>query len=160
MGRIYRIAKTFAALAALAMAAVSCTDSLEPTIGEIRFSAGSGVGTKTTYSGEQIDGRERVDWNIDDLITIYCYESPTPSTHIMDYKVAQITSTSGYFSLGKISKRVSEIGLRWADDDDLVHHFYAVTPSNYSNSSVSLTYYADTQLADYSGAVPASQGAL
>ena len=147
-------------LAVITLAAASCTDFLEIHKKEIRFSAGTqqAPGTKTSYSGTLVDGRERVDWTAGDVMTIYCEESPTPGTsHQCDYKIVGTPSSSGYYSVGSVARRVGDEGLRWADDENLVHHFYAVSPANYTNHSVSVRYYVDTQRAEYIGAVPATQ---
>ena len=145
------------ALAALALAA-SCSDYLQTGSNLVRFNAGTGEpGTKTSYSGQQIDGRERVDWNTGDVIQIFCQECPEPVAHLCDYSITGTISTSGYYSLSNIQLRAGDSGLRWADDDDLVHHFYAVTPSNYVNSTVGQHYYGDTGNCDYSATIPASQ---
>ena len=145
------------ALAALAVA-TSCSDYLQTGGNLVRFNAGTGEpGTKTSYSGQQTDGRERVDWTVGDVMTIYCEESPTPASHQSDYKIAGTPSSSGYYSVGSVERRVGDIGLRWADDETLVHHFYAVSPANYTNSSVSVRYNVVTQCAEYIGAVPATQ---
>jgi hypothetical protein len=145
------------ALAALAVA-TSCSDYLQTGGNLVRFNAGTGEpGTKTSYSGQQTDGRERVDWNTGDVIQIFCQECPEPVAHLCDYSITGTISSSGYYSLSNIQLRAGDSGLRWADDDELVHHFYAVTPSNYVNSSVGQHYYADTGNCDYSATIPASQ---
>ena len=149
--------RIISALAALAVAA-SCADNLQTGSNLVRFSAGTGEpGTKTSYSGVQIDGRERVDWVTGDEIQIYCYECPQPAAHTCDYTIAGQISTSGYYSLSNIQLRAGDSGLRWADDDQLLHHFYAITPSNHANSTVAQHYYGDTGLCDFAATIPASQ---
>ena len=143
---------------AVALLAASCADNLQTGSNLVRFSAGTGEpGTKTSYSGQQISGRERVDWVTGDEIQIYCYECPQPVAHMCDYTIAGQISTSGYYSLSNIELRAGDSGLRWANDDDLLHHFYAITPSNHANGTVSQHYYGDTGLCDFSATIPASQ---
>ena len=152
MKRFYRIATVLA----VTVLAASCSDYLETDRDLIRFTASSGVGTKASYSGQQIDGRERVDWTSGDVIQIFCYQSITPETHQCDYVVSGTISPSGYYSTGSLERRAGDIGLRWGEEG-VTHTFFAISPANYANSSVTFRYFADNGTATYQATIPSSQ---
>ena len=87
---------------------------------KISFIAGSvGTGTKTVYAGSSDDGSERIDWEKNDLVRIYCGAVSSPDSKYADFSV----KTGG--------ARESEIeeyagALYWGSGD---HTFYAVYPS-------------------------------
>ena len=134
-------------LAALAMLALVSCDKM--FVGDragkvIMFSASSDISpaTKTEYSGEVIDGRERINWLDGDPVKIlmYTHENGAPEVFSKDYHVVEI-NTDGVKSAGKVAS--SNGALVW--QEGMVHDFYSIYPANYigtedvTNRKINLT---------------------
>lgn len=158
MKKLFKITAAIALLAAC----VSCSDEFENK-NLIRFSASSGdPGTKTTYSGIQVDGRERVDWVENDYVWIWCPEAPRPVSHEAYYLIKNPVA-DGYLSKANLELFSTEglaEGLQWADEE-IDHHFFAISPTPKTNNSVRVRVSAATATnpisAIYYATIPASQ---
>lgn len=152
--------KTFkiAALFALLAACVSCSDSFENNR-LIRFSASSGnPATKASYSDQKVDGKERIDWNVNDYVFIICPESPIPTAHASYYLVKNPVA-DGFYSNASLELYSTEgtiSGLQWAEDD-IDHHFFAISPTSMTNSSIRTRIIDNTPTAAYWASIPGSQ---
>lgn len=109
----------------------SCQDSLvQFRTGElIRFSAGIEMPTtRATYSNDNGGTIERIDWNENDLIRIYCAQASEPKDNkYADYKVSSVTAaTTGSAVSTAVIEGTGGVGLRWGSGD---HTFYAAYPS-------------------------------
>ncbi|MBQ0096867.1 MAG: hypothetical protein KBS53_04370 [Bacteroidales bacterium] len=136
--RIIASLKYITVLACATIAISSCQrEEFRIKSGEtIRFTAttsGSSLAsTKTEYSGEfnTDNTKERIDWQVGDLIRIYCAEASKPESKFADYFIDQEPTSAGAVSGSSVSLMDSQTatGLRWgATDKD--HVFYAVYPS-------------------------------
>ena len=101
----------------------------------IMFSATSEIGpiTKTAYSGEVIDGVERIDWVDGDPVKIYMYAHDqygnNPAIFNKNYQVVEI-STAGVKSTGKVASQTGT--LVWQEDK--VHDFFSAYPAYFGNA--------------------------
>lgn len=131
--------KTSIFITALALTALTLVTSCQKegqlfrfTAGEeIRFAVGSagGAATKTAYSGKGTATLERIDWEVNDRIRIYCGAVSEPAgTKWADYTVTSVDNPSSETSTDSYAyiEGTGGIGLRWGTGD---HTFYAVTPS-------------------------------
>ena len=158
MKKLFKISAAIALLAAC----ISCSDEFENK-NLIRFSASSGdPGTKTSYSGVEVDGRERVNWVVDDYVWIWCPEAPRPVSHEAYYLINNPVA-DGYVSKAGLVLYSTEglaEGLQWAEDD-IDHHFFAISPTPKTNNSVRVRVTAATATnplsAIYYATIPASQ---
>ena len=136
--RIIASLKYITVLACATIAISSCQrEEFRIKSGEtIRFTAttsGSSLAlTKAEYSGEfnTDNTKERIDWQVGDLIRIYCAEASKPESKFADYFIDQEPTSAGAVSGSSVSLMDSQTatGLRWgATDKD--HVFYAVYPS-------------------------------
>ena len=111
---------------------VSCSDIFvsDRTGKVIMFSASSDIDaqTKTEYSGEVINGRERINWLDGDPVKIlmYTHENGTPEVFTKDYHVVEI-NTEGVKSTGKVASQNG--ALVW--QEGMIHDFYSIYPANY-----------------------------
>lgn len=134
-------------MATLAMLALVSCDKMfvgDRTGKVIMFSASSEIDpqTKTSYSGEVINGRERINWLDGDPVKIlmYTHENGAPEVFSKDYEVVEIT-TEGVKSAGKVASQNG--ALVW--QEGMVHDFYSIYPSNYlgtedvANRTINLT---------------------
>lgn len=124
-----------AALSIAATVAIGCMESKYVLGGEgtpIRFGASANYGasatdTKTSYSGDFINGEEnsveRIDWSNGDLITIYSEQSPEKTAV---YKVEGHTENGKQSYASISSAEESGNGLTWGSG---AHTFYAAYPS-------------------------------
>lgn len=107
----------------------------------IRFSAsaGNGIGTRTSYSGDKDDitNKERIDWSDGDRVKVYLYLDNAPGykwDHISsDYIVTLIgEGNPNYISKGNLSSAGTS-SLKWVGtaDDHVAHWFYSVYPADY-----------------------------
>lgn len=121
-----------AALLLIAAALVSCNKDM-PAI-----RAGKAVGftvrtaapaaTRTAYSGEDSDGKERIDWLEGDLLRITCAEAPDDHGKIYaDYEVQEDGTANDYISGTSILVKDGEFGLKWSTAEE--YNFYAVYPA-------------------------------
>ena len=126
---------SLAGLVALALLASGCKKKSFIPSGPVNFVISSQMPvTKTAYSGEIVEGRERIDWVSGDKLAIfmaYVHDGSSEEIDgysILDYKVDNI-STSGAKSLATISP-VDEPHV-WQEDDegDIWYVFAAVYPS-------------------------------
>ena len=120
-------------LAILAMLMLVSCDKLfvsDRTGKVIMFSASSELEemTKTAYSGEVINGRERINWLDGDPVKIlmYTHENGTPEVFSKDYEVVEI-DTDGVKSTGKVASQNG--ALVW--QEGMIHDFYSIYPANY-----------------------------
>lgn len=124
------------------LAAVSCTQKQEPEesafIGRpIRFVT-EAPGTRATYSGEVIDGKERIEWQAGDRVCIYSPEAAGRKFSI--YKIEGETHESGSVSSAStaLSVAVDSIGaLQWGKL--ATHRFYG----RYPDPSCEIPYMSD-----------------
>ena len=134
--KAHNVVKSILALFLAIASVTSCQDKLKTGFvkGEaVRFSVGTdAAGTKAAYSGYVIDNIERIDWEENDLIRIYCNAVSEPSDKFADYHV-----TSDITPDGSISKAHIEVmggtGLSWGEGP---HTFYGVFPSPENNGVV------------------------
>ena len=101
----------------------------------VTFSASSDITlTKTAYSGEVIDGRERINWVDGDPVKIFMYTHDgyrnNAEMTTRDYQVVNI-STDGVKSVGKVASSAGN--LIW--EEGKTHDFYSVYPGNYIGSN-------------------------
>lgn len=99
----------------------------------VLFHCASGSnGTKAAYSGDVTSNVERIDWEDEDLIRIYCAEASKPDpSKFADYKISNVT-TNGSISEAKIAEKDGNDGLCWGETK--AHNFYAVYPSPATSS--------------------------
>lgn len=104
--------------------------------GAVTFKAVSSVGTKTSYSGEDVTvgGKkyERLDWMQNDLIRIYSDAALTAEgDDWSDYVVTAAGVANGRYSTASIAAQnlsnSSDNGLLWGDAGD--YNFYGIYPS-------------------------------
>lgn len=149
-----------AVLLAVLASCVSCSDTLGNK-NLIKFSATTGESlTRVSYSGAQISGKERVDWNANDMIWIVCPESQTPASHEAYYVINDITP-DGVNSKAKVALYSTEgmaEGLKW-NEGATDHHFFAIYPCPLQNNSVRYRSFNNngTYTAYCEATVPASQ---
>lgn len=103
----------------------------------VTFSASSEVpaGTKTAYSGEVIDGRERINWVDKDPIHMIMfthgqYDRNPVETDTKTYYVVDIHE-EGEKSVGKVA--AAGAFLTWREN--LTHDFYSIYPGNFIGSA-------------------------
>ena len=121
------------------LALVSC-DKLfvgDRTGKPVTFSASSDVpaGTKTAYSGEVINGRERINWVDKDPVRMIMFthgqwDRNPVETDAKTYYVVDIHE-EGQKSVGKVAS--AGAFLTWREN--LVHDFYSIYPGNYIGST-------------------------
>ena len=106
----------------------SCQDAL------VRYGTGdaitfavSGVSaeTRASYSGDLDGTKERIDWEVNDTIRIFCAQVSEPESKYADYRVSAASTEGGAVSDARI-EGLGGVGLRWGSGD---HTFYAVYPS-------------------------------
>ena len=136
--KAHNIIKSVLALSLAVIAVSSCQEKMKGfgfSKGEVvRFSVGtegSSLDTKAAYAGNTTKPgeKERIDWEENDLIRIYCSQVSEPETHFADYKVTGNPTSSGALSKAHI-EGTGGVGLRWGEGE---HTFYAVYPSPASN---------------------------
>ena len=119
----------------------------------VLFHCASGSnGTKAAYSGVVTSNVERIDWEENDLIRIYCAEAsePTPNKYA-DYRVKSgSVTTSGSISNATIEKNGTD-ELCWGTNEP--HNFYAVYPSPATSGS----WVSDISGKTVTGTVKAAQ---
>ncbi|MBO4844346.1 MAG: hypothetical protein J5490_07165 [Bacteroidales bacterium] len=99
----------------------------------IRFTASSNPGTKTAYSGDVVNGYERIEWNMGDKIRIYSNVAEHryhEGQHWADYQITEIVSNTGVNSKANIDNVPGDghgNGLVWGDPN--VYEFYAIYPN-------------------------------
>jgi len=127
--------------------AISCngTWDIVPAGQEVKFSGYSeGVeSTKASYAGDSYteEGKnyESIHWTSDDIVRIYCKNGATteievagttgiPDKYVADYRVNEVAS-DGTTSKIRLNAETTPIGIRWNEDENVVHDFYAVYPS-------------------------------
>ncbi|MDY6418853.1 MAG: hypothetical protein SPK76_03580 [Bacteroidales bacterium] len=127
--------------AALAMLALVSCDKLfvgDRTGKPVTFSASSDVpaGTKTAYSGEVIDGKERINWVDKDPVRMILYthrdqyDRNPIETDTKTYYVVDIHE-EGQKSVGKVAS--AGAFLTWREN--VMHDFYSIYPGNYIGST-------------------------
>lgn len=101
------ISKTLLLLAGMSLLLAGCQK--EGRFGSdknlIRFTAAADAQTKAAYSGVMDGNYERIDWELGDLIRIWSPQATDryhANKHYADYKVSEITGTSGRYSYAKI----------------------------------------------------------
>lgn len=135
-----RYVKAILSTLGIALSLASCVRDL--SLGEghsISFKADTyydnGPSTKTSYSGIQTGGKERIDWEEGDLVRILSDKATTLDSHnYADYKIHGVTHTGGSSSYASLGTTGSG-GLRWGTG---THAFYCLYPSPSSNGDVSL----------------------
>lgn len=92
-----------------------------------------GTFTKTAYSGETINGRERINWIDGDKIAIYMYSDDGNQGNIQqdnkEYSIVNITP-DGYISKAKVA---SNDPLTWRENG-IQHRFIGIYPANYNGT--------------------------
>ncbi len=89
----------------------------------IRFTASSNPGTKTAYSGDVVNGYERIEWNMGDKNRIYSNVAEHryhEGQHWADYQITEIVSNTGINSKANIDNVPGDghgNGLVWGDLD-------------------------------------------
>lgn len=127
--------------AALAMLALVSCDKLfvgDRTGKPVTFSASSDVpaGTKTAYSGEVINGKERINWVDKDPVRMILYthrdqyDRNPIETDTKTYYVVDIHE-EGQKSVGKVAS--AGAFLTWREN--VMHDFYSIYPGNYIGST-------------------------
>ena len=111
-----------------------CSDSF-PKGKDVRFTAASSnnMATRTAYSGDIQNGRERIDWTDSDVIRIYTSSSALVNgegQRYSDYSLVDI-QTSAEKSTAKLQTLDPNVrGLFWEDDAAAAQAtFYGITPS-------------------------------
>lgn len=99
--------------------------------------------TKAAYSGTVVDGYERIDWAVGDLIRIWCdqasYGKPgnpaviANGNKFADYKVVEGITAKQKISEATIKKNDANNELLWGNENT-DHYFYAVYPSPATSS--------------------------
>ena len=127
MRRIYTYILTALAL----MAAISCTrqwegDGVEDDL-VIHFTAQAGVPeSRTSYSTEIVDGRERIDWVAGDRISVYCSQSSGFSS--ASYAISsEIHAGTTSYATALVGVNPEVDVLRWNPAVDN-HYFYGRYP--------------------------------
>lgn len=149
MGRMMKKTKSLWAgmllLSALTILSLSCKREVDDVIlpgDSVVFKASAdyvnGPETKTTYSGVEYGGKERIDWVSGDKIRILSDKARHPGgASWSDYQVTGVTAGTGSnqpISYASI-KNVGDNGLHWGSG---THKFYAVYPSPAANSNISI----------------------
>ena len=149
MGRMKKKTKSLWAgmllLSALTILSLSCKREVDDVIlpgDSVVFKASAdyvnGPETKTTYSGVEYGGKERIDWVSGDKIRILSDKARHPGGAAWsDYQVTGVTPGTGSnqpISYASI-KNVGDNGLHWGSG---THKFYAVYPSPAANSNISI----------------------
>ena len=97
----------------------------------------NGPETRTSYSGVEVGGKERIDWHTGDVIRIWSNQCATPSgDKYADYKVTGV-STSGEKSYATV-ENVGKNGLHWGTPYNGRYNFFSVYPSPAENGDISL----------------------
>lgn len=121
------------------LALVSCQElfTSDRTGKPVTFSASSDVdpATKTAYSGEVINGRERINWVDKDPVRMFMlthdqYNRSNSETDTKTYYVVDIRE-EGDKSLGKVA--ATGAFLTWQEGK--MHDFYSIYPGNYIGSA-------------------------
>lgn len=128
-------------LAGLAAVALTSCEGLfyNPDGKAIVFSAaaGSDARTRTQYSGEVENGKERIDWKDGDQVRIYMYLENAPGYTFdntdSDY-IVNWQENAGEISRGRLSAKNETTTLRWVGNaaDKVSHMFYSIYPATYS----------------------------
>lgn len=128
----------------------------------IRFSAESRPEgrTRAAYSGELVNGLERIDWSADDHLYIYSPEAEVPETdpvrHYATYVVndgeISINTANPARSQAAVSV-TSGFGLYWTDASS--YSFYGVFPSDKAEMTIGTTQ--DDPALTFAGTIPAEQ---
>lgn len=149
MGRMMKKTKSpwagMLLLSALTILSLSCKREVDDVIlpgDSVVFKASAdyvnGPETKTTYSGVEYGGKERIDWVSGDKIRILSDKARHPGgASWSDYQVTGVTPGTGSnqpISYASI-KNVGDNGLHWGSG---THKFYAVYPSPAANSNISI----------------------
>ncbi len=133
--------KTLIFITALALTALTLVTSCQKEQGLFRFTAGTPVSfgvttsgsalTRTSYSDVESNNKERIDWEVNDRIRIYCEAVSEPSCKYADYRVLEnsVRTDGNESSYAKIiQSSFDDMGLRWGDGT-AEHVFYSVYPS-------------------------------
>ena len=97
----------------------------------------NGSETKTTYSGVEVGGKERIDWVNGDVIRIWSNQCATPGGNkYADYKVTGV-SPSGEKSYASV-ENVGKNGLHWGTPYNGRYNFISVYPSPSVNSNITM----------------------
>ena len=115
---------------------------------EFRARAGyennGGNDTRTVYTGVTYDfeGKkyERVDWEVDDQIRIFCQEAQNPAEghNYADYKIVSHKNEGGKEDYGYLERVNPNGSLQWGDPSKK-HTFYAFYPSPAQNSQLEMS---------------------
>lgn len=115
---------------------------------EFRARAGyennGGNDTRTVYTGVTYDfeGKkyERVDWEVDDQIRIFCQEAQNPAEghNYADYKIVSHKNEGGKEDYGYLERVNPNGSLQWGDPSKK-HTFYAFYPSPAKNSQLEMS---------------------
>ena len=143
------------------LAVVSCTRTPE-TSGEsfvgqpVCFQAEASVPeTRTAYSGEVADGKERVQWLAGDRVSIYCPEAEDAKS--VAYTIAGEAHESGSPYSYSTSLSAVSAALKWSGDN--AHHFYGRYPDPSWSGAPAVSAFTGQSAAsaDFTCVIPASQ---
>lgn len=151
-------------LLAVATAILSCSeeDRFHFTSGTpVQFSVGAGgsaAETKTVYADSHASGLQNINWEVGDMVRIYCGAVSEPESKYADYRVEEVEPSNNVKAHIQVCS-ADGIGLRWGSQDE-THDFYAVYPSPMTegkNEDVFATVSEKTKL---TGHIPADQSPL
>ena len=148
--RITRILGIVAAICVLPMAFTSCDkEGLFHGSNVIRFkvSSKSNTETRTSYSGVITSGKERIDWNTGDKITVWGDNAVVTSgtANFSDYEVTSVRA-DGFISWATI-KNAGSNGLSFTNEDHTCK-FWAVYPSSVTVNKVDGMAVTDSEAGD------------
>lgn len=105
----------------------------KPIIFGVSTSHESGPATKVKYSGNIVGGKERIDWEANDEIKIFCLEASDPLDKSAAYRVTGVTVPDANEAVSSASLQAADgSGLKWGDS--AMHKFYAISPNENSGS--------------------------
>lgn len=129
--------RTILWIGVILLASTSCEKFFHDRSGEaVSFSASAdkkGFLTKTSFSGEVVSGKERINWSEGDQVKVFMYTHDNGNRWgnnaitAEDYSIVNI-QTQGQKSVGQLS--ATDSNLEWIEGR--VHDFYSVYPANYS----------------------------
>jgi len=139
MKTLRNIAISTAALAAAALQSACDSSVFEAVKGgsAIVFTAGTGGSeysdTRAEYGGTFTDTdskrKDSIKWSAGDVLRIYCAQADEPASLFADYRIDSTASGDRTKADISLNSATTAIGLRWNNDENMDHTFYAVFPS-------------------------------
>jgi hypothetical protein len=142
------------AAAAVLLLATGCGKLGGRQAREVVFSVSATIappGTRTSYSDVVDNGKERIDWAVNDMIRIYCAAATSGSDHFSDYLVEDPAPLSTDATVSQATIKASGAGLSWGTGD---HTFCALYPSPATTGVQSGVDFTD---GTFIGVIPAAQ---